>query len=167
VLRSAGLSHGSSFILRFSSSRILQQRKEVPRLALLHLGAALRFFSGGRPEDISVVHGISHSEVFNSVWKVLDAANVAEQLAFSYPSCRKAQCDIAAGFEARSSPGIVLVRFRLHNVLCSAQKSTQEGKQKKAKRRHIAEQKQSSNTRHSPARCQTKSRSAMFLMMRG
>jgi len=70
----------------------------------IRLSAALRFFAGGRPEDISVVHGISHSEAFNSVWKVVDAVNAAKEMAFSYPSCHEKQRAIAAGFQARSSP---------------------------------------------------------------
>ena len=33
----------------------------------VRLSAAIRYFAGGRPSDIAVVHGIAHSEVFNSV----------------------------------------------------------------------------------------------------
>ena len=35
------------------------------------LSAALRYFAGGKPDDIALVHGISHSEVFNSVGRWL------------------------------------------------------------------------------------------------
>ena len=31
------------------------------------------FFSGGSPLDIALVYGVSHSEVFISTWKVVDA----------------------------------------------------------------------------------------------
>ena len=41
----------------------------------IRLSCAIRYFAGGRPEDISLVHGISHSEVFRSVWLVVDAVN--------------------------------------------------------------------------------------------
>ena len=41
----------------------------------IRLSAAIRYFAGGRPEDIALVHGISHSAVFESVWKVVDAVN--------------------------------------------------------------------------------------------
>ena len=33
----------------------------------IRLSAAIRYFAGGRPEDISLSHGISHTEVFRSV----------------------------------------------------------------------------------------------------
>ena len=68
------------------------------------MSIAIRYFAGGRPEDISLVHGVSHSEVFNSVWKVVDAVLACEQLAFSFPSDHKTQKEIAAGFKARSQP---------------------------------------------------------------
>ena len=34
------------------------------------LSVALRYFAGGSPYDIAIAHGISHTEVFESVWKV-------------------------------------------------------------------------------------------------
>jgi hypothetical protein len=43
------------------------------------------------PEDTALVHGISHTEVFNSVWCVVDACNClqAEGLQFSFQNaCR-------------------------------------------------------------------------------
>jgi hypothetical protein len=49
------------------------------------LSCAIRYFAGGRPEDISLVHGISHTEVFHSVWMVVDAINQCEELAFTFP----------------------------------------------------------------------------------
>ena len=39
------------------------------------LSIALRYFSGGCPFDISLVHWVSHVEVFHSIWKVVDAVN--------------------------------------------------------------------------------------------
>jgi hypothetical protein len=39
----------------------------------LRLSAAIRYFAGGCPNDISVSHGISHSEVFKSLWLVVEA----------------------------------------------------------------------------------------------
>ena len=66
------------------------------------LSAALRYFAGGRPDDISVVHGISHTEVFNSVWKVVDAVNNAEELAITFPEDHDEQRKLALGFRRRS-----------------------------------------------------------------
>jgi len=71
----------------------------------LRLSVALRHFAGGRPEDISLVHGISHSEVFNSIWKVVDAVNKCPELAFKYPESHVEQQLIADGFKSKSFPG--------------------------------------------------------------
>lgn len=68
------------------------------------MSAALRCFAGGRPEDVSIVHGISHSEAFNSMWIVVDAANAFPQMKFSHPSCHEAQQEIANGFQRKSNP---------------------------------------------------------------
>jgi len=51
----------------------------------LRLSAAIRHFAGGSSDDICLVHGTSHSEVFNSVWKIVDAVNLCEELAFKCP----------------------------------------------------------------------------------
>jgi hypothetical protein len=41
----------------------------------LRLSIALRYFAGGSSYDICLAHGVSHSEVFKSVWLVVDAVN--------------------------------------------------------------------------------------------
>ena len=68
----------------------------------IRLSAAIRYFSGGRPDDITLSHGISHSEVFNSVWLVVDAVNKCPQLEFHYPTDHADQREIAKGFRAKS-----------------------------------------------------------------
>jgi hypothetical protein len=62
----------------------------------MRLSVALRYFAGGSVYDISVVYGISHLEVFYSVWRVVDAVNKTNELAFSYPTCHDKQRQIAA-----------------------------------------------------------------------
>ena len=69
------------------------------------LSVALRYYAGGQPEDIMLVHGISFSEVFRSLWLVADAVNSCDSLAFSYPTDHNTQRAIAAAFEARSQAG--------------------------------------------------------------
>ena len=71
---------------------------------LIYLSAALRYFAGGSPYDISVVHGLSHSEVFASLWRVVDSSNRFERLAFHSPTCHDKQREIANGFKSRSMP---------------------------------------------------------------
>jgi len=71
----------------------------------LPLTVALRCFAGGRPEDISLVHGISHSKVFNSIWKLVDAVNKCPERAFKHPESHVEQQLIAGGFKGKSFPG--------------------------------------------------------------
>jgi DDE superfamily endonuclease len=63
------------------------------------VSVALRYFAGGSPYDISVVHGISHTDVFRNVWQVVDAVNQCPGLAFRYPSSHVEQQKIADGFK--------------------------------------------------------------------
>jgi len=66
------------------------------------LSASLRYFAGGRPDDIALVHGISHSAVFESVWEIVDAVNECPELAISFPKDHVVQRQIAAGFKRLS-----------------------------------------------------------------
>jgi hypothetical protein len=70
------------------------------------LAVAIRYFAGGRPEDIAISHGISHSEVFYSVWKVVDAINKCPELVFGYPESHEKQRELAVAFQCHSSAGI-------------------------------------------------------------
>lgn len=45
------------------------------------------------------MHGISHTDVFRSVWSVVDAVNASSVLAFKYPSDWEEQQKIADGFK--------------------------------------------------------------------
>jgi hypothetical protein len=69
------------------------------------LAAAIRYFAGGRPDDIAISHGIGHSEVFFSVWKVVDAVNKCPALDFEFPSSHAKQRELAKAFEANSQAG--------------------------------------------------------------
>lgn len=66
------------------------------------ISVALRWFAGGSACDMALVHGISHSDVFNCVWKVVDAVNKCEEMAFSFPTNHEAQHKIARGFQRKS-----------------------------------------------------------------
>lgn len=71
------------------------------------LSVAIRYFAGGRPEDIALVHGISHTEVFKSVWRVVDAVNTstAPEIACSFPKKHEDQQQLAVDFKAVSAAG--------------------------------------------------------------
>lgn len=69
------------------------------------LSCAIRYFAGGRPEDIGLVHGVSHCQVFISVWKIVDAVNQTEALRIKFPTEHKEQRILAAGFKTTSKAG--------------------------------------------------------------
>jgi DDE superfamily endonuclease len=71
----------------------------------IRLSCAIRYFAGGRPEDIALVHGISHTEVYHSVWMVVDAVNECLELAFSFPEDHDKQRAIVEGFKSKSQVG--------------------------------------------------------------
>jgi hypothetical protein len=67
-----------------------------------HLSAVLRYFAGVAPYDIGVVHGMSHTKVFESIWIIVDAINKCEGLAFSFLKDHNKQRAIAKGFQRKS-----------------------------------------------------------------
>jgi DDE superfamily endonuclease len=69
------------------------------------VSVAIRYFAGGSPYDIALVHGISHTDVFRCVWTLVDAVNNCPELAFGYPSAWSEQQKIADGFH-KISKGI-------------------------------------------------------------
>lgn len=70
--------------------------------SLTRLGAAIRFFAGGAAYDISVMFGISHSSVFESVDAVVNAINGTAAMDIKFPSDHDEQREIARGFQNKS-----------------------------------------------------------------
>jgi hypothetical protein len=61
----------------------------IPNGPITHtvrVSITLRYLAGGQPLDIALVHGVSHSEVFESLWKVVDAINQHPELAITFPT---------------------------------------------------------------------------------
>ena len=69
------------------------------------LSCVLRHFAGGSAYDIFVIHRLSHSEVFSSIWNVVDAVNKYPKLAFYYLESHDKQREIARSFRLKSKPG--------------------------------------------------------------
>jgi hypothetical protein len=90
----------------------------------VRLSCALRYFAGGRPEDIALVHGVSHTEVFRSVWFVVDAVNRCDPLSFSFPSDHKEQKAIAKGFQSKSQPSFGSCAGAIDGMLLWIEKPT-------------------------------------------
>lgn len=93
--------------LRPFITRVKQERSSpngfIP--SSIRLAAALRFFAGGSPYDLAIVHGISHSAVYESVWIVLDAINQHSDLRIRFPESHEEQRRIALEFKKKSSAG--------------------------------------------------------------
>ena len=88
--------------------------------------APIRYFSGGDPVDIALVHGISHTEVFNSAWRVVDAVNKCPELDIKYPNSFAEQRKIARGFQKRSKPGFACCAGAIDGMLLWIEKLTME-----------------------------------------
>jgi hypothetical protein len=71
----------------------------------LRLACALRYFAGGLPLDIMGLLGVGHSDVLDSVWHVVDAANRHPDFKLEYPASAQQQASIAAEFLSKSAAG--------------------------------------------------------------
>jgi hypothetical protein len=81
----------------FSMSRINGPIPQNVRLA-----CAIRYFAGGSPYDLATTFGIGVSEIYDSVWDVVDALNGHPQFSIKYPQSHEEQRKIALGFEEKS-----------------------------------------------------------------
>lgn len=71
----------------------------------LRLSIAIRYFAGGDPMDIALVHGVSHASVFVSIWAVVDAIHTTPDLNITFPEDHGTQLQIAKDFHAKSEAG--------------------------------------------------------------
>ena len=69
----------------------------------VRLACALRYFAGGSPYDLMAKYGISHTQVLNCVWSVVQAINLLKEFHISYPSDEEEQHRIAAAFRGASA----------------------------------------------------------------
>jgi hypothetical protein len=88
------------------------------------LSVAIRYFAGGRPEDIAICHGIGHSEVFYSCWMVVDAVNDCPELAIGFPKCHQRQKELALAFQEKSAAGIDCCAGAVDGMLLWIEKPT-------------------------------------------
>jgi len=71
----------------------------------LRLALALRYFAGGSALDIMISHHMLHTEVYNSVWMVVDAVNATQSFDIEYPKSHRHQQRIARDFISCSKAG--------------------------------------------------------------
>jgi hypothetical protein len=88
----------------------------------VRLSCALRYFAGGSPYDIACMHGVFHTEVFKSVWRVVDAVNQCKQLKIKFPEDHDEQSRIAAEFEKKSRAGFKNCVGAIDGILISTEK---------------------------------------------
>ena len=77
--------------------------------------------------DIALVHGISHTEVFNSAWRVVDTVNKCPELDIKFPTNFTEQRKIAQGFQKRSKPGFTCCAGAIDGMLRSLDRETNDG----------------------------------------
>jgi hypothetical protein len=59
----------------------------------------LRYFAGGLPLDIALVHGVSYSEIMKIIWEVVEAVNNTPELQINFPTDHQEQLEVAKGFK--------------------------------------------------------------------
>lgn len=72
----------------------------------VRLACAIRYFAGGSVYDIECKYGVGHTDVYNSVWNVVDAVNMLQDFELSYPDDIEKQKKIAQDFKNISDAGI-------------------------------------------------------------
>ncbi len=65
----------------------------------MRLACTLRYFAWGSVYDLMSNYGISHTDVFDSVWQVVHAVNNTLEFKIEYHLSVDEQRRIAAGFE--------------------------------------------------------------------
>ena len=90
----------------------------------IRLACALRYFAGGSPYDLVGVYGISHTDVMDSVWHVMDAVNIYSKFAIAYPSSVEEQKKIVAGFQKASTVDFDICAGAIDGILIWTQKPT-------------------------------------------
>ena len=73
-----------------------------PILPSARLACALRYFAGGASYDIALSFGIANSEVFESVWEVVDAIHKLPNFSLQFPESHEEQQRLAQGFLNKS-----------------------------------------------------------------
>ena len=90
----------------------------------IRVACLIRYLAGASPYDLAVVCGISISEVYESVWEVVDALNKLPEFSISYPSCHLKQQEIAHGFEKKSVAGFDCCAGAIDGILIWIHKPT-------------------------------------------
>jgi hypothetical protein len=83
----------------------------------VRVAAAIRYLAGGASYDIATTFGIAVSEVFESLWEVIDAINKHPDFDITYPESHAKQEQIAAGFKKKSTAGFATCAGAIDGIL--------------------------------------------------
>ena len=92
----------------------------------VRLACALRYFAGGLPYDIMVQYGVSHTEMLDSVWYVVEASNKIEGWFIAYPDDHDVQRRMAAEFKQKSAVDFDMCSGTIDGILIWIHKPTLE-----------------------------------------
>jgi hypothetical protein len=93
----------------------------------LRLAIALRYFAGASMLDNMIIHGVSYSAAYMSIWIVIDIINhgiLSKTYTLSYPNSFEVQQTIALGFKAKSQPSIPCCAGAIDGMLIWTDKRT-------------------------------------------
>ncbi len=92
----------------------------------IRLAAALWYFAGCSVYSIALIHGISVTEVHQSVWRVVNAVNNCSDLKFEFPEDWEAQQLVAAGSKEKSRASFSICAGAIDGLLIWIEKPTAE-----------------------------------------
>jgi hypothetical protein len=76
--------------------------------------------------DITLVHGVPHSKVFNSLWQVIDAINIEPKLATQFPEDHQQLLQLANSFCRKSQAGFSNCMGAIDGILIWIHKPTKQ-----------------------------------------
>jgi hypothetical protein len=92
----------------------------------LELSIALRYFAGGSPLDFIASHGISHSSIWNIIWRIVNAINKCNELQIRFPTDHSIQRQISAAFKEKSAVGFDNCVGCIDGLLICTEKPTEK-----------------------------------------
>jgi hypothetical protein len=96
----------------------------------VRLACSLRYFAGGSPLDIMSKYGVSHTEVLNSVWYVVEASNKKKEWYIEYPQSHDQQLTISAQYKEVSSVDFGVCAGAIDGILIWINRPTLEESRK-------------------------------------
>lgn len=104
----------------------------------IRLSAALRFFAGGQVHDIKLVHQISNTEFYKSIWLVVDAVNKKLKLDVNFRNVNVLR-NLEKGFRSKSKKQVFAgVVGAIDGLLVKTLISGPNGRRKVCHRKNLA-----------------------------